>query len=44
MIHYFLCLLVLIMYELGLGDKGNREAMLKNFNLNLILTCNVYRE
>ena len=42
MMHYFLCLLALIMYELGLGDKGNREPRLKNFNLNLISTCNVY--
>ena len=42
MIHYHLCLLALIMYELGLGDKGNREPRLKNFNLNLTLTCNVY--
>ena len=31
----FLCLLVLIIFELGLGDKGNWEfPRLKNFNLN----------
>ena len=35
----------LIIHELGLGEEESREsnqARLKNFNLNLILTCNIY--
>ena len=39
----FLYLLTLIIQELGLGEKGNEnQPRLKNFNLNLVLTCNVY--
>ena len=43
MILNFLCLLALVIHELGLGDKGNWESTkrLKNFNRNLILTCNI---
>ena len=37
-----LCLLALIIHELGLEDKKNENqpTRLKNFNLNLILTRN----
>ena len=35
--------MVLIHEYLGLGDSGNRESIkVKKFNLNLILTCNIY--
>ena len=33
------------MNNLGLGDKGKREPSeprLQNFNLNLILNCNIF--
>ena len=42
MILYFLCLLALIIHELGLENKGiESQPGLITFNLNLILTCNI---
>ena len=39
----FLCLLDPIIHELWLVDEGNWESsQAKNFNLNLILTCNIH--
>ena len=38
----FLCLPAPIIHELGLGDKEiENQPRLKNFNLDLILTCNI---
>ena len=38
----FLCLPALIIHELGLRDKEiENQPRLKNFNLDLILTCNI---
>ena len=43
MILNFLCLLALIIHELGLGDKWNWEsAYVQKCNLKIILTCNIY--
>ena len=34
-----------IIHELGQGDKGNEnQPRLKNFNMNLILTCLYYKQ
>ena len=34
-----------IIHELGQGDKGNEnQTRLKNFNMNLILTCLYYKQ
>ena len=39
----FLSFLALIHEQLGLGDNRNREStQVKKFNLNSILTCNIY--
>ena len=43
LILYFLSLLALIIQELGLETKETEnQGRLKNFNLNLILTDNIY--
>ena len=43
LILYFLSLLALIIQELGLETKETEnQGRLKNFNLNLILTYNIY--
>ena len=44
MILNFFCLQALIIHELGLGDKGKWRSTLrlKNFNLNIILSCNMF--